>query len=139
MDDYGVFENARGQRGYSDLRTVGAGGVYSTLRDLATWTRTLDHAELLSPAALAEAFRVQVPARDARGIDTLVGYGYGWIVSRRNGAEVLWHDGGIAGFRNLVVRVPASRVTVFILSNFAGTDIDTRARIALRIVDRINR
>jgi CubicO group peptidase (beta-lactamase class C family) len=139
IDDYGVFENARGQRGYSDLRTVGAGGVYSTLRDLAAWTRTLDHAELLSPAALAEALRVQVPASDARGIDTLVGYGYGWIVSRRNGAEVLWHDGGIAGFRNLVVRVPASRVTVFILSNFAGTDIDTRARIALRIVDRIGR
>jgi CubicO group peptidase (beta-lactamase class C family) len=137
MADYGVFENAKGQRGYTDLRTVGAGGMYSTLRDLAAWTRTLDREELLPRATLAEAFRAQVPATDARGIDTLVGYGYGWIVSRRNGAEVAWHDGGIAGFRNLVVRVPASRVTVFILSNFAGTDIGTRARIATRIVDRI--
>jgi len=137
MADYGVFENAKGQRGYTDLRTVGAGGIYSTLRDLAAWTRTLDRAELLPRATLAEAFRAQVPATDARGVDTLVGYGYGWIVSRRNGAEVAWHDGGIAGFRNLVVRVPASRVTVFILSNFAGTDIGTRARIATRIVDRI--
>ena len=137
MADYGVFENAKGERGYADLRTVGAGGVYSTLRDLAAWTRTLDGAELLPRAALAEAFRAQVPASDARGIDTLVGYGYGWIVSRRNGAEVAWHDGGVAGFRNLVVRVPARRVTIFILSNFARTDIDTRARIAMRIVDRI--
>jgi len=139
MADYGVFENAKGQRGYADLRTVGAGGVYSSLRDLAAWTRTLDDAALLPRAALAEAFRAQVPASDARGIDTLVGYGYGWIVSRRNGSEVVWHDGGIAGFRNLVVRVPASRVTIFILSNFAGTDIGTRARIAMRIVDRITR
>ena len=137
--DYGVFENAGGQRGYSDLRTVGAGGMYSTLSDLAAWTSTLDHAKLLSRAALAEAFRAHVSASDARGVDTLLGYGYGWIVSRRNGAEVVWHDGGIAGFRNLVVRVPGSRVTVFILSNFAGIDIDTRARIALRIVDRITR
>jgi CubicO group peptidase (beta-lactamase class C family) len=99
----------------------------------------LDDGELLSRAALAEAFRAQVSASDARGIDTLVGYGYGWIVSRRNDADVVWHDGGFAGFRNLVVRVPTSRVTIFILSNFAGTDIDTRARIALRIVDRITR
>jgi len=113
--------------------------MYSTLRDLAAWTRTLDREELLPHATLAEAFRAQVSASDARGIDTLVGYGYGWIVSRRNGAEVAWHDGGIAGFRNLVLRVPASRVTVFVLSNFAGTDIDTRSRIATRIVDRITR
>jgi CubicO group peptidase (beta-lactamase class C family) len=137
--DYGVFENAEGQRGYTDLRTVGAGGVYSTLRDLAAWTRTLDGGALLPGATLAEAFRAQMPASDARGIDTLAGHGYGWIVSRRNGAEVAWHDGGMAGFRNLVVRVPASRVTVFVLSNFAGTDIDTRARIAMRIVDRVSR
>ena len=137
--DYGVFENANGQRGYADLRTVGAGGVYSTLRDLAAWTRTLDGGALLPGATLAEAFRAQMPASDARGIDTVAGYGYGWIVSRRNGAEVAWHDGGMAGFRNLVVRVPASRVTVFVLSNFAGTDIDTRARIAMRIVDRVSR
>jgi hypothetical protein len=44
-----------------------------------------------------------------------------------------------AGFRHLVVRVPERRVTVFVLSNFAGTDIDTRTRIALRIVDRMSR
>jgi CubicO group peptidase (beta-lactamase class C family) len=93
----------------------------------------------LPRATLAEAFHAQVAASDARGIDSLVGYGYGWIVSRRKGAEVAWHDGGIAGFRNLVVRVPATRVTVFILSNFAGTSIDTRARIATTIVDRITR
>jgi CubicO group peptidase (beta-lactamase class C family) len=139
MADYGVFENATGRRGYTDLRTVGAGGVYSTLRDLAAWTRTLDHGALLPRSTLAEAFRAQVPASDARGIDTVAGYGYGWIVSHRNGAEVAWHDGGIAGFRNLVVRVPASRVTVFVLSNFAGIDIDTRVRIATGIVERITR
>ena len=139
MADYGVFENATGRRAYAELRTVGAGGVYASLRDLAAWTRTLDRAELLPRAVLAEAYRAQVSASDARGIDTIAGYGYGWIVSRRNGAEIAWHDGGFAGFRNLVVRVPVSRVTVFILSNFARTDIDTRARIAMRIVERINR
>jgi len=139
MADYGVFENAKGERGYAELRTVGAGGVYSTLRDLAAWTRTLDGGALLPRATLAEAFRAHAPASDARGIDTVAGYGYGWIVSRRNGADVVWHDGGVAGFRNLVVRVPASRVTVFVLSNFAATDIDTRARIALRIIDRVSR
>jgi len=101
--------------------------------------RALDDAALLSRTAQAEAFRAQIAASGARGIDTLIGYGYGWIVSRRNGVDVAWHDGGIAGFRNLVVRVPASRVTIFILSNFAGTDIDTRARITTTIVDRIAR
>ena len=64
---------------------------------------------------------------------------HGWMVSRRNEVAVVWHAGGVARFRTLVLRVPGNRVTIFILSNFAGMDIDTAARIAMRIVDRLTR
>jgi CubicO group peptidase (beta-lactamase class C family) len=115
MSDYGAFENGKGHRTYSDLRTVGAGGLYSTLDDLAAWERWLE-----APAnekLVSASTRVQQRPDDVSGVDSVSGYGYGWIVSRRFGTDVVWHDGGFAGFHNIILRVPSRRFAVVVLSN----------------------
>lgn len=134
VSDYGAFEAAAGRRGYIDMRTVGAGGMYSTLRDLAAWEQTLEKGGLLKRATLAEAFRVQQRADGEHGVDTVSGYGYGWIVSRRYGTDVLWHDGGFAGFHNIVLRVPSRKLMIAVLSNSAWID---HHRLAVTIADRL--
>jgi CubicO group peptidase (beta-lactamase class C family) len=136
LSDYGSFETASGRRVHVDMRTVGAGGVYASLRDLAAWDAALTSGALLDPATQEEAFRAHVRAdsAEAAGVDTLVGYGYGWIVSRRYGTDVVWHDGALAGFRNIVLRVPSRRVSVIVLSNAAWID---QRRLAVAIADRL--
>ena len=40
-------------------------------------------------------------------------YGYGWRIT----GDTLWHSGETIGFRNVIVRWPAERLTVVLLSN----------------------
>jgi CubicO group peptidase (beta-lactamase class C family) len=134
VSDYGAFESANGRRGYIDMRTVGAGGMYSTLRDLAAWELTLEKGGILKPTTFADVFRLQQRADGEHGVDTVSGYGYGWIVSRRYGTEVVWHDGGFAGFRNIILRVPSRKLMIAVLSNSSWID---HHRLAVAIADRL--
>jgi CubicO group peptidase (beta-lactamase class C family) len=94
---------------------VGAGGVYSTLDDLAAWERWLE--ALANEPIVSVSTRVQQCPDDVSGVDSVSGYGYGWIVSRRFGTDVVWHDGGFAGFHSIILRVPARQFAVMVLSN----------------------
>ena len=134
LSDYGVFELASGARVYSTIRTVGAGGMYSTLRDLGTWTEKLFSGAVIDSALVATAISPIVPAPDERGIDRVLGYGYGWVASRRNSEEVIWHDGGFAGFRTIIARVPRRDVTVIVLSNSA---LVKQHDVALAVLDEL--
>lgn len=132
MSDYGVIETEAGRRVYFDMRTVGAGGMYGTLRDFVAWEEALASTRLLTRQAADEAFRSHVTATDAPGVDSLVGYGYGWIASKRYGTDVAWHDGAMAGFRNVMLRVPSRRFSVVVLSNASWID---QRRLAVAIAD----
>lgn len=90
----------------------GAGQLRTTVRDLARWDRALAGGAVLSQAA-----------RDAMVKPNLKGYGYGWVVERRSGATLLWHNGALSplGFSALVVRVPEKDRFVAYLAN---RDID---------------
>ncbi|WP_242690937.1 serine hydrolase domain-containing protein [Lysobacter enzymogenes] len=88
--------------------TLGDGGIYSSIDDLARWDAALYDARLLSDASRALAFAAHTPT-DAPD----VGYGYGWRIT----GETLWHSGESMGFRNVIVRWPQRRLTVVMLSN----------------------
>jgi CubicO group peptidase (beta-lactamase class C family) len=130
MTDYVAFENSRGRRTYIDLRTVGAGGVYSTLDDLAAWERWLEAPG--NEQLVSASMQVQQRPDDVSGVDSVSGYGYGWIVSRRFGTDIVWHDGGFAGFRNIILRVPSRRFAVVVLSNLTTTG---QHALALTVAD----
>ena len=87
---------------------LGDGGIYSSVADLARWDAALYDDRLLSDASRAAAFAPAVASDDPE-----VAYGFGWRIS----GDTLWHSGESIGFRNVLVRWPAQRLTVVILSN----------------------
>ena len=89
--------------------TLGDGGVYSSIDDLAKWDAALYDERLLKATSLHEAFtpKTKTPEPDVPY------YGYGW---RING-DALWHSGETIGGRNVILRYPKEKLTVVILSN----------------------
>lgn len=88
--------------------TLGDGGIYSSIDDLARWDAALYDNRLLRPESLAAAFTPATPTDDPQ-----IAYGYGWRIT----GETLWHSGESIGFRNVIVRYPQRRLTVVVLTN----------------------
>ena len=122
--------------------TLGDGGVYSSLEDLAKWDEALRVNELLSPAwmkpaltpvTLADGSGPRWPS--APGGDNLlpgqpVSYGFGWFLDPWRGHARTWHHGSTSGFRSVIERFPDDRLTVVILAN--RDDLDLRS-LALEV------
>ncbi|HLM48194.1 MAG TPA: serine hydrolase, partial [Myxococcaceae bacterium] len=47
-------------------------------------------------------------------------YGFGWFVDEDQGRVRLSHHGETSGFTNAIVKYPAQRLTVIVLTNRAG-------------------
>jgi CubicO group peptidase (beta-lactamase class C family) len=125
--------------------TLGDGGVYSNLEDLARWDEALRSSTLLSPGALRPAL---TPVRladgslprwpaGAAGADGLepgrpVAYGFGWFLDPWRGRERQWHHGETRGFRSVIERFPGDDLSIVILAN--RDDLDLRS-LALRVAD----
>lgn len=90
----------------------GAGGLVTTVDDLGRWDAALYGDRLVPPSLLAQAFR-KVTLSDG----TEQPYGFGWIVSAVQGAPSVEHSGFINGFNAYLLRIPADRVFVAILTN----------------------
>jgi CubicO group peptidase (beta-lactamase class C family) len=128
----------------STSATLGDGGVYSNVADLAKWDEALEKHTLLSreemasawmPATLANGTPPHWPA--APGEDNLapgqpVSYGFGWFLGPHHGRPRVWHSGSTIGFRTVIERFPADRLTIVILSN--RTDLDP-GKLAMEVAD----
>ena len=97
--------------------TLGDGGVYSCLEDLAKWDEALRTNALLSKAEMAPALTAVRLAdgseprwpRGEEGGDNLfpgrpVAYGFGWLLDPWRGRKRAWHHGETMGFRSIVER-----------------------------------
>ncbi len=96
-----------------DLPTLaGAGALRSTANDLLTFLGViLGHTK--SP--LAPATESMLAVRRPAGPDTEIALG--WIVSMKDGREIVWHNGGTGGYRSFMGFDPKSRIGVVVLSN----------------------
>ncbi len=122
--------------------TLGDGGIYSNLTDLAKWDRALENHTLLSeqemkpaltPVKLADGSQPRWPAGESSG-DNLnpgepVWYGFGWFLNPFEGHTRMWHYGATMGFRTAIERFTKGKLTIVILCN--RTDLDP-AELALR-------
>ena len=88
----------------------GAGGLYSSIRDLATLFAALDEGRLLRPASLAA---LETPAALPNG--KISGFGVGWTVRRYHGVPVVGHSGGPALAD--ILRVEDRKLTIVALTN----------------------
>jgi CubicO group peptidase (beta-lactamase class C family) len=112
--------------------TLGDGGVYSSLADLAKWDGALRRHLLLSEAEMRPALTpVRVPAGPPVEADgTAAAYGFGWFLNPWEGHDRMWHTGETRGFRTAIERFPKDGLTVIVLSNRG--DLDAGA-LALKI------
>jgi len=99
--------------------TLGDGGVYSSLEDLAKWNRALDGHTLLSDSEMKPAWTsVQVPDHSVTEPDnTPAAYGFGWFLNPYKGHARVWHYGETVGFRTTIQRFREDNLTIIILCN----------------------
>jgi CubicO group peptidase (beta-lactamase class C family) len=118
----------------STSATLGDGGLYSSLADLARWDEALTHHTLLSetemqaalvPAKLASGAEPKWPRDSDRPEGTVVAYGFGWFLDPYRGHARMWHYGDTRGFHTYIERFIDDRVTIVVLCN--RTDIDPEA------------
>jgi CubicO group peptidase (beta-lactamase class C family) len=135
----------------STSATLGDGGVYSSLRDLAKWDEALAKNTLLSetemraaltPAALVGGAKTVWPADQDRAAGTPVAYGFGWFLDPYRGHARMWHYGESMGFHTYIERFGASAsetgrpdqsaLSIIVLCN--RTDLDPET-LAAKIAD----
>ncbi|MGC1413705.1 MAG: serine hydrolase domain-containing protein [Candidatus Acidiferrum sp.] len=121
----------------STSATLGDGGIYSNLEDLAKWDEALRNHTLLNekqmqpaitPAKLSDGSPTHWPAEandDNLHPGKLVSYGFGWFLDPYRGHPRMWHTGNTMGFRTVIERFNDDNLTVIILAN--RTDLDPEA------------
>jgi CubicO group peptidase (beta-lactamase class C family) len=124
----------------STSATLGDGGVYSCLEDLAKWDEALrtnallsqaDMAPALTPVRLGDGSEPRWP-KGGEGGDNLfpgqpVAYGFGWFLDPLGTRTRMWHHGETTGFRSTVQRFPVDGVSVIILANRGDLDVKALA------------
>lgn len=121
----------------STSATLGDGGIYSDLEDLAKWDDALTRHTLLSandmrpaltPVKLADG---SIPdwSSDPGDSDPQAGkpvlYGFGWFLDDYQGKRRMWHYGETTGFRTMIDRFLQSQLTVVVLCN--RTDLNPQS------------
>jgi CubicO group peptidase (beta-lactamase class C family) len=93
-----------------------AGGLVSTVRDLARLDAALDSGVMLQPETLAVAWS---PALGRDGTPSPMGLG--WFVQFYRGQRVVWHFGYVQnGYSSLILKLPERNLTFILLANSDG-------------------
>ncbi|HEY9879452.1 MAG TPA: serine hydrolase [Leptolyngbyaceae cyanobacterium] len=98
----------------------GAGGLHSTVGDLARWNQALfgevpGDREILSQQAIAAMTTPQVSLGSAEAPE--IDYGYGLVINNQSENRLIGHGGGISGFVTSLLYLPDQDTTIAVLSN----------------------
>ncbi len=96
-----------------------AGSLCSTVRDQVKWNHALHTGQVLSPASYAELI-----APSTLNDGTKLRYAKGLALVPLAGRRAIWHDGGINGFISLNRYLPDDTLSVVVLWNSTGEDLD---------------
>jgi len=123
--------------------TLGDGGIYSNVEDLAKWDDALRNHTLLSekefqpalaPVKLNDGSQPNWPKEpndDNLHPGRPVSYGFGWFLDPYEGHQRMWHTGTTMGFRTVIERFTEDHgLTVIMLCN--RTDLDPE-KLALKV------
>jgi len=118
--------------------TLGDGGVYSSIDDLAKWDQALRQHTLLSAKEMQPAL---TPVQVSEGAVTEpdgspAAYGFGWFLNPYHGHDRMWHYGETLGFRTAIQLFVKDHLTVIVLCN--RSDLDASS-LALQVSDLLLR
>jgi len=133
----------------STSATLGDGGIYSNLEDLAEWDRALQTDSLLSEAEMRPALtpvRLNDGSQPAWPLeandDNLhpgkpVSYGFGWFLDPYQNRPRMWHTGSTVGFHTVIERFTADKLTLIVLCNRTDVDAEKLALEAYRAYQKL--
>jgi CubicO group peptidase (beta-lactamase class C family) len=99
----------------------GAGGIVSSVADMAKWAKALDKGKLLKPSSY-ELIWTTTDLRNGRPVDfefrgERSGYGFGWFLTFYRGHKLLTHGGTVSGFSGQIDRFANDKMTIIVLTN----------------------
>lgn len=109
----------------------GAGGIYATAEDLFHYDNAISAGRIVPP----ELERQAVDSAFSTGPDA--SYGYGWIISHKDGTTLIHHSGGTNGYVADYARYPASRICIVILTNRGFTNVSPIRDTIFRMVSGV--
>ncbi len=83
---------------------------------MESYIKAVHEGGLLNDSSLEKLF---TPEKD--------NYGYGWIATEILDEKAHWHNGGINGFRSIMIHYPEKDYSIIFLSNNMLADIDSMA------------
>lgn len=98
-----------------------AGGVVSTIADMARWDAALRAGKLLTKESWEE---IWTPLALSRGGTPPFSYGFGWVIDRHHGETVVLHSGGTPGFSSAIRRHLGTGTSVVVLANRGDRIVD---------------
>lgn len=99
----------------SNFDKVGAGGLYTTVRDLYKWDQNFYTGKVGGPDFLKQ---IQTPATLADG--TPLEYAFGLTVHSYRGLKVVEHGGSMMGFKAAFMRFPEQEFSAICLCNLGS-------------------
>jgi CubicO group peptidase (beta-lactamase class C family) len=112
---------------YRPIEIIGpAGSINSCIADMSRWLQLhvrqgrTEAGEIVSESAMKEihAPAIVIPSDAVPWEEVnLVGYALGWVVEDFRSHRVIWHNGGLDGFKTIISFIPKERVGVVVLSN----------------------
>ena len=110
---------------HETLLTVGDGGIWCSLDDMARWDDAWRLGKVLKPETIKLAL---VPSK--YGEDQTTDYAFGWGVALKNGhLASMTHNGSWGGFHTLIHRDAAAHRTLIVLSNIDSMDVEAVDRL----------
>jgi len=130
----------------------GAGGIYSSVRDMARYAGFLlaaypprddDDRGPIRRATIREAqhsgFALEPHVSRKPGDPSIdldaSSYGFGWVRQQSCTTDQIWHNGAIDSYRAELALRTSSGVGVIVLTNFGMADTNAFARRALEVLD----
>jgi CubicO group peptidase (beta-lactamase class C family) len=93
---------------------VGAGGLWTTVEDLALWDQNFYSGKVGGPAVIEELLTPGVLNNGDR-----LDYAFGLVVGRYKGLREVDHGGSLAGYRADLIRFPDQQFSAVCMCNFA--------------------
>jgi CubicO group peptidase (beta-lactamase class C family) len=96
---------------------IGAGGLYTTVEDLAKWD-----ANFTDPKVGGQMFLDMIHTRGVLASGDTLSYAFGLTIGRHRGLRTVRHGGSLMGYRAELLRYPDQNLSVIVLCNLGSID-----------------